>query len=210
MQYRNNFTLFQGFSLKNFRHGFCLFVFASLFLGRAVYANPLSLPQSMPLPPGSVYVDCVKKVGREGCAALAMAWSLCKKRFDESRGIERRIDRVSNEYLDTLAAMNIKEADLLNANFAYSGIVTELSANIMYEACPSVLQSESGGRPIFVANMETMTFGVYRQSVLRSLLVGSSADADCKNKVPYDKCLRARQEFYLDTFFPEKPAEIAK
>jgi hypothetical protein len=200
MRYRNNFMLFQGFFLKNLRHGFSLFVFASLFLGRAAYANPLSLPQSMPLPPGSVYVDCVKKVGREGCAALAMAWSLCKTRFDESRGIERKYDRVSNEYLDALAAMNIKEGDLLNANSAYSGIVTELSASIMYEVCPSVLKSESGDRPIFVANLETMTFGVYREAILRSLLVRSSADADCKNKVPYDKCMRARQEFYFDAF----------
>jgi hypothetical protein len=176
-----------------------LFVFASLCLGRAAYANPL-LPQSLPLPSGSVYADCVVKVGREGCAALAMAWSLCKTRFDESRGIERKFDRVSNEYLDTLTAMNIKEGDLLNANFSYSGIVTELAANIMYEVCPSVLKSESGDRPIFVANLETMTFGVYREAILRSLLVRSSADADCKNKVPYDKCLRARQEFYFDTF----------
>ena len=70
----------------------------------------------------------------------------------------------------------------------------------MYEVCPSVLKSESGDRPIFVANLETMTFGVYREAILRSLLVRSSADADCKNKVPYDKCLRARQEFYFDTF----------
>lgn len=60
-----------------------------------------------------------------------MAWSLCKSRFDESRGIERKFYRVSNEYLDALAAMNIKEGDLLNANFSYSGIVTEQAANIM-------------------------------------------------------------------------------
>ncbi|MCP9823310.1 hypothetical protein [Cyanobium sp. L1E-Cus] len=129
-----------------------------------------------------------------------MSRSLCKARIEESRGIKRKISRASNDYLDTLAAMNIRENDLLNANFAYSGIVTELAANIMYEVCPSVLKSESGDRPILVANLETMTFGVYREAILRFLLVRSSADADCKNKVPYDKCMRSRQEFYFDAF----------
>jgi hypothetical protein len=181
---------------------FSLLAITSLCLGNAAYAIPL-LPQSLPLPSGSVYADCVVTVGREGCAALAMAWSLCKSRFDESRGIERKFYRVSNEYLDALAAMNIKEGDLLNAYFSYSGIVTEQAANIMYEVCPSVLKSESGDRPIFVANLETMTFGVYRQSILRVLLMEAKADADCKNQVSRDKCLRGRQEFYFKSFFPK-------
>ncbi len=97
--------------------------------------------------------------------------------------------------------MNIRENDLLNANLAYSEIVAELSADKMYRLCPSVLKSEKGYRPIFVARMETMQFGVYRESILRVLLMEAKADADCKNQVPYDKCLRARQEFYFKTLF---------
>ena len=166
-----------------------------LCLGSAANANP------MPLPKGLDYAYCVVAIGRERCAAIAMSRSLCKARIEESRGIERKISRASNDYLDILAAMNITEEGLLNANFVYSGIVTELSAVQMYKLCPSVLKSEKGYRPIFVASMETMQFGVYRESVLRFLHVKAKADIDCKNQVSYDKCLRARQEFYFKTLF---------
>lgn len=181
-----------------------LFAVTSLCLGSAAYAN------TMPLPQGSVYADCVAEVGREGCAALAMAWSLCNKKIDESRRIERKIDRISGEYLDILAAMNIKENDLLNANFNYSGIVTESSAGIMHEVCPSVLKSEEGARPMFVANLETMVFGVYRQNMLRVMLMEAKADADCKYQVTYDNCLRARKESYFKTFFLNNSTGIDK
>ena len=58
-----------------------VFAITSLCLGSAANAIP------MPLPQGSAYADCVADVGREGCAALAMAWSLCRKRIDENRKI---------------------------------------------------------------------------------------------------------------------------
>jgi len=196
--------LCNGFCFNNLVENLSLFALISLCLGHATYAAPLPLPQ------GLDYADCVVAVGRERCAALAMARSLCKARIEESRGIESKIDRISNDYLDTLAAMNIKENGLLNENLVYSGIVTELSADQMYKLCPSVLKSGKGYRPIFVARMETMQFGVYRESIFRVLLMEAKADADCKNQVSYDKCLRARREFYFKTFFPEKPAEIAK
>jgi hypothetical protein len=195
--------LFQGFFLKSFRHGFSFFVFASLCLGGAAYAIPL-------LPQGLDYAYCVVAIGRERCAAIAMSRSLCKARIEESRGIERIIDRASNDYLDALAAMNIREDDLLNSNFVYSGIVTEHAADQMYKLCPSVLKSENGDRPIVVASLETMLFGVYRQSILRVLLMEAKADADCKNQVSRDKCLRERREFYFKIFFPEGFAEPAK
>ena len=175
-----------------------LFAITSLCLGSAADAIPPPLPQ------GLDYAYCVVAIGRERCAAIAMSRSLCKARIEESRGIERKIDRVFNDYLDALAAMNIMEDGLLNANFVYSGIVTELSADQMYKLCPSALKSEKGYRPIFVARMETMLFGVYRQTILRYLLAKAKADADCKSQVPYDKCLRARQEFYFKTLFPRE------
>lgn len=175
-----------------------LFAVTILCLGSAAYAIPPPLPQ------GLDYAYCVVAIGRERCAAIAMSRSLCKARIEESRGIERKIDRASNDYLDALAAMNIMEDDLLNANFVYSGIVTELSADHMYKLCPSVLKSEKGYRPIFVARMETTQFGVYRESILRVLLMEARADADCKNQVPYDKCLRARQKFHFKTLFPRE------
>jgi hypothetical protein len=174
-----------------------LFAITSLCLGSAAHAIPL-------LPQGLDYAYCVVAIGRERCAAIAMSRSLCKAKIEESRGIERKIDRASNDYLDALAAMNIMEDGLLNANFVYSGIVTELSAEQMYKLCPSVLKSEKGYRPIFVARMETMLFGVYRQTILRYLLAKAKADADCKSQVPYDKCLRTRQGFYFKTLFPRE------
>jgi hypothetical protein len=151
-----------------------LLAITSLCLGSAAYAIPL-------LPQGLDYAYCVVAIGRERCAAIAMSRSLCKAKIEESRGIERKIDRASNDYLDALAAMNIMEDGLLNANFVYSGIVTELSAEQMYKLCPSVLKSEKGYRPIFVARMETMLFGVYRH-----------------------------RDFILRLFSLENPTEIAK
>jgi hypothetical protein len=178
-----------------------LLLLISLCLGRSTYANPL------PDMHGLIYSDCVASVGRERCAALAMARSLCKARISESQGTKWDNTRISNDYLDTLAAMNIKENELLNANLAYSKIVTELSAGIMYRHCPSALRSENEARPIFAARMDTMLFGVYRQSLLRALLIEAKADADCKSQDPYDKCMRARQQFYLKTLWPESRTE---
>lgn len=133
-----------------------------------------------------------------------------KKNRRKSRNWEEKIDRVSGEYLDILASMSIKENDLLNANLNYSGIVTESFAGIMHEVCPSVLKSEEGARPIFVANLETMVFGVYRQNMLRALLMEAKGDADCKYQMTYDKCLRARKEFYFKTFFLKSSTGIDK
>ena len=104
--------LCNGFCFNNLVENLSLFALISLCLGQATYAAPLPLPQ------GLDYADCVVAVGRERCAAVAMSRSLCKARIEESRGIERELSRAFNDYLDILAAMNIRENDLLNANFA--------------------------------------------------------------------------------------------
>jgi|GEM_PF-3174524 len=170
--------------------------FACMCIGQSSHANPISYPNE------KIFSNCVVAVSLEYCAAAAMAISLCNARKFESQGIKRSTILLTEDYLDHLSTMNIKENELLNAQFSYSGIVTKRSGEIMTEICPSFLKSKSEGRPIFIATLESTRFGVYRESMLRIQYIRAKADADCKNQESYNSCFRARYDYYAHLISP--------
>jgi hypothetical protein len=179
-----------------------------LCLGSAANANP------MPLPKGLDYAYCVVAIGRERCAAIAMSRSLCKARIEESRGIGRKISRASNDYLDTLAAMNItgRMASLTQILFIVE-LLPSFPRSIMYEVCPSVLKSEKGYRPILVARPGNHD---YLESIGKPYCAYLLAKSQARTLTAKVKCLTTSvcvqgRDFILRLLFRSRiPTETAK
>ena len=188
--------LCRRYCLKKLVKSFPIFAFACICIGRSSYANTISYTNE------KIFSNCVVAVSREYCAAAAMATSLCNARKFESQGVKRSVNLLTEDYLDHLSAMNIKENELLNAQFSYSGIVIKRSGEIMTEICPSFLKSKSEGRPIFIATLESMRFGVYRETMLRYQYIRAKADADCKNQESYNSCFSTRSDYYAHLTAP--------